>query len=295
MDFVTKVTINASGRKIGYQDRILMLGSCFSDEIGRRLSEAYMDVTCNPTGTLYNPLSIVDAITNQQPIELVQHNGLWHSFRHHGDFSGPDYEATKARCEDGVRHLQQTMREATTIIVTFGTAYVYERSGAVVANCHKFNEQEFVRRRLSCDEIVQAWLPVLQQYADRHWIFTVSPIRHVRDGLHANSLSKAILLQAVERLCEATGAEYFPSYEIMMDELRDYRFYADDMCHPSGLAVDYILERFTDTYMSAQTMERMRMCRKLWQMEHHIPLHPDSAEAEAFRQKVEAYRRKIGL
>ena len=287
MKLYTSVEIAPSARKIGYGDKILLLGSCFADNIGAKFAEHYFQATINPLGTLYNPASIALSITDSQhsipDSRLIYHNGLWHSMMHHGTFSGKDKAAVQARCLDGYERLQRALKEATTVIVTFGTAWVYEMDGQVVANCHKLPANRFTRRCLAVDEIVEMWQPIVASMPDKHWIFTVSPIRHVKDGLHANQVSKAILLQAVDEL----GQSYFPSYEIMMDELRDYRFYAEDMVHPSQVAVEYIWQRFVETYMTEATRGEMRTLHQLWQDRHHRLLHPDSEEAERFRLHVE--------
>ena len=287
MKLYTSVDIAPCARKIGYGDKILLLGSCFADNIGAKFAEHYFQATINPLGTLYNPASIALSITDSQhsipDSRLIYHNGLWHSMMHHGTFSGKDKAAVQARCLDGYERLQRALKEATTVIVTFGTAWVYEMDGQVVANCHKLPANRFTRRCLAVDEIVEMWQPIVASMPDKHWIFTVSPIRHVKDGLHANQVSKAILLQAVDEL----GQSYFPSYEIMMDELRDYRFYAEDMVHPSQVAVEYIWQRFVETYMTEDTRGEMRTLHQLWQDRHHRLLHPDSEEAERFRLHVE--------
>ena len=246
-----------------------MVGSCFSDEIGGQMQQRYLNVTCNPFGTLYNPLSIAQALTMTEMPELIEHDGLWHAMSHHGSFSRADKTAAEQAIRGSIETLQQALREATVIIVTFGTAWVYEQAGRVVGNCHKLPESNFTRRRLTVEEIVAAWQPLLELYKDKRWLFTVSPIRHIKDGLHENQLSKATLLQAVEQL----KAVYFPSYEILLDELRDYRFYADDLVHPSSMAVNYIWERFVDTYCTPQTKNEMNIQHKRWQFEHHRPLH----------------------
>lgn len=287
MKLYTSVDIAPCARKIGYGDKILLLGSCFADNIGAKFAEHYFQTTINPLGTLYNPASIALSITDSRhPIpdsRLIYHNGLWHSMMHHGTFSGKDKAAVQARCLDSYERLQRALKEATTVIVTFGTAWVYEMDGQVVANCHKLPANRFTRKCLAVDEIVEMWQPIVASMPDKHWIFTVSPIRHVKDGLHANQVSKAILLQAVDEL----GQSYFPSYEIMMDELRDYRFYAEDMVHPSQVAVEYIWQRFVETYMTEDTRGEMRTLHQLWQDRHHRFLHPDSEEAERFRLHVE--------
>ena len=267
MKLQTVVDIAPSNWKIGYEDKILLLGSCFSDEIGEQMKQRYLHVTCNPFGTLYNPLSIAQALTMTEMPDLVEHEGLWHAMSHHGSFSRAGKEEAESAIRTSIETMQQALHEASVVIVTFGTAWVYEKDGAVVGNCHKLPESCFTRRRLTVEEIVAAWKPILAQYPDKHWLFTVSPIRHIRDGLHENQLSKATLLQAVEQL-----GDYFPSYEIMLDELRDYRFYADDLVHPSSLAVNYIWERFVDTFCTNQTKNELVLQLKRWKHEHHVPL-----------------------
>ena len=290
MKLQTIVDIKPSPWKIGYDDKILLVGSCFADEIGEQMAQRYLQVTCNPFGTLYNPLSIAQAINLQSSIsnlQLINHDGLWHSLAHHGSFSRPTKEETEQAVRASIETMQQALAEATVVIVTFGTAWVYEMRGdglsvtgyGIVGNCHKLPESCFTRRRLSVDEIVAAWRPILERYPDKHWIFTVSPIRHIRDGLHENQLSKATLLQAIEQIengqwkMENWKLHYFEAFEIMLDELRDYRFYADDLVHPSSLAVNYIWERFVDTFCTPQTKTELVLQHKRWKHEHHIPLH----------------------
>ena len=297
MELQTKVNIKPSEKKIGYQDKILLLGSCFADNIGAKFAEYYFQTTLNPFGTLYNPASIASILNHTTPSStILYHNGLWHSMMHHGWFSHPDKEELLRRCEQSRQQLQDALNEATTIIVTFGTAWVYEMDGQVVANCHKIPADRFLRRCLSVQEIVDMWLPIIQTMPDKHWIFTVSPIRHLKDGLHANQISKAILLQAIDCLASisttlhnptpSSTIHYFPSYEIMLDELRDYRFYAEDMVHPSPLAVEYIWQRFVEAYMTAATRDEMHLLHQLWRDRHHRFLHPDSPEALAFAQRL---------
>ena len=268
MKLQTIIEIPVSPWKISYADKILMLGSCFSDEIGEQMKRRYLNVTCNPFGTLYNPLSIAQALQQTEVPPLVEWDGMYHAMTHHGAFSRADKHETEQAVRASIETMQRALEEATVVIVTFGTAWVYEMNGHIVANCHKLPESSFTRRRLTVEEIIATWQPILKRYPDKHWLFTVSPIRHIKDGLHENQLSKATLLQAVEQL-----GDYFPSYEILLDELRDYRFYADDLVHPSSLAVDYIWERFVVTYCTNQTKNELVLQHKRWKHEHHIPLH----------------------
>jgi hypothetical protein len=243
MKLQTTIDITPSPWKIGYEHTILMLGSCFVDAIAKKMGEYYFRVISNPTGTLYNPVSIA-------------------------------------------RHIDEPAN-ADVAVITFGTAWVYEdrKTGMVVDNCQKRPATDFTRRRLSVEEIVALWQPIIDRYPDKRFIFTVSPIRHVKDGLHENQLSKATLLMAIEQL---NRCAYFPSYEILLDELRDYRFYADDLVHPSSMAVNYIWERFEDAYFSPETRKEMQTLHALWLDRHHTILHPDTPEAQAFLQRVEA-------
>ena len=255
-----------------------MLGSCFADEIAEQMEQRYLAVTRNPFGTLYNPLSIAQALKMTAVPPLVEHDGLWHSMAHHGAFSRSTKEEAEKAVRGSIETMQRAVEEANVVIVTFGTAWVYECSmgsgqWSVVGNCHKMPAECFTRRRLTAEEIIAAWQPIIERYADKHWIFTVSPIRHVKDGLHENQLSKATLLQAVDLITNQYAAvSYFPSYEIMLDELRDYRFYADDLVHPSSLAVQYIWERFIDCFCTPQTRNEMNIQHKRWKQTQHRPL-----------------------
>ena len=297
MKLQTIVDIAPSKWQIGYEDKILLVGSCFADSIGQMMQQRALQVTCNPFGTLYNPHSIAQALQMTEMPPLVEHDGLWHSMAHHGSLSRADRHEAEQAVSDSIQTMQTALREATVVIVTFGTAWVYEMKDAAwisgagaspVGNCHKIPAEQFIRRRLSADEIVQTWQPLIARYPDKHWLFTVSPIRHIKDGLHENQLSKATLLQAVECLTAEGGltakrsysetvlqpkAVYFESFEIMLDELRDYRFYAEDLVHPSPVAIQYIWERFIEAYCTPQTRNEMTLRLKEWKRSQHIPLH----------------------
>lgn len=286
------VQIPTSSWKIGYDDQILLMGSCFADSMCAKLHEHYFRVEGNPFGVLYNPASIAMAIEmarKSQTIEdkdLVEHGGLWHSMAHHGVFSDIDMAVVLDKCNGSIVALRQALENATVITITFGTAWVYEYAGKVVGNCHKIPANQFVRRRMTVEEIVATWQPLVEAMPDKKWLFTVSPIRHVKDGLHENHINKGILLQAVEQLTKQTGCSYFPAYEIMLDELRDYRYYAEDMVHPSSMAVEYIWQRLVETYMTADTQAEMKTLHQLWRDEHHRFIHPDSMEAKRFLERL---------
>lgn len=273
----TEIDIPKSPWQIEADSRILLVGSCFTDSIGALMQAHGLHATSNPTGVLYNPLSIVQSLNGDIQMEIVEHDGLFHSMAHHGSFSGTNSEQVIRHCLQAQANLHQALEEADTVFVTFGTAYVYYRDGQVVANCHKLPEREFTRERLTVEQIVTAWRPLIRTMPDKHWVFTVSPIRHKRDGMHSNQLSKAVLLMAIEQLQQELPKQvtYFPAYEIVLDELRDYRFYADDLVHPSSVAVEYIWQRLCDTFVSLETMTRLRQQHKQWLQSHHRPLHPE--------------------
>jgi len=267
-----------------HADRIVSMGSCFSDEIGRRLQDGGFSVDLNPFGTLYNPASMASAIeriVDDREVgmsDLVSHDGLWHSWHHHGSFSRPLASDTLEVCNTRIPTAPAALKEATLLMATFGTAWVYEREGAVVANCHKLPPQNFERRMMSVEEIVDLWTPLLGRLAAfnprMNILFTVSPIRHLADGAHGNQLSKSTLLLSVDRLTADTRTvNYFPAYEIVLDELRDYRFFGPDMVHPTPLAADIVYDRFQQACMSAATIQQAHNNAKRARQKDHIPLH----------------------
>lgn len=278
MKLFTNIEIAHSAEEMTFDNRFLLLGSCFSDNIGQKLRNNGFSAVLNPFGTLYNPLSIARCLklwlTKEPVIEeniYVQNEGLWHSMLHHSRFSMADKEQFMENIRQSLTDAKRALDTADILIVTFGTAYVFYRQGEVVSNCHKLPASQFERRRLTVDEIVGEWQPLLRALRDsgKRVIFTVSPIRHKADGMHGNQLSKATLLLAIDAL---QNAEYFPSYELLLDEMRDYRFYATDMLHPSEQAVDYIWEKFADTYFSPSTTEQMKQQYKAYIHSQHRPI-----------------------
>jgi len=255
--FRTVVSAAPAAVRIAAADPVLCIGSCFAEHIGARLEERRFNVCLNPAGILFNPVSIAASLTRiieGRPYcrdDLFLHDGLWHSFDHHGGFSAPDPDVAVAAINEALSRASLRCRSLHTLILTFGTAFVYTRAdtGAVVANCHKLPHDRFVRTMVGVETVVETLQPALDRlFAMRpalNLIMTVSPVRHLRDDPHENSVSKSTLLLATDRLrARYPGAYYFPAYEIMMDDLRDYRFYEADMTHPSGAAADYIWRAF---------------------------------------------------
>ena len=267
--FRTAIELPVGKYKISHKNNMLLAGSCFAGNIGKMLADRKFDISVNPFGVLYNPLSIATMFariidgkpfTKDSP-ELFEHNGKWHSILHHGDFSRNTQDELLDTINDNIAESHRKAKECDTVIVTFGTAYAYIRKsdGIVAGNCHKLPAETFTRRLLSIEEIVGTTAEIVEQFRNINpnikFIFTVSPIRHLRDGAHDNQKSKATLLLAIDKLTTLfpDNTLYFPAYEIVLDELRDYRFYAEDMVHPSAVAVEYIWECFGKCYFDKET------------------------------------------
>lgn len=294
MKFTTPVNIKLN-KTIDHNSRIVMLGSCFAENIGKKLIDCGFNVVMNPMGILYNPISIFSALERIvegrefTEDELFCHNGLWTSFMHHGSFSHADKNEALKMMNERLKEGHEQLKDATHLIITFGSAEVYEHDGKVVSNCHKLPAREFTHRLLSINEInnlYKSFVIETQNIASLQTIFTVSPVRYLGDGAHHGQINKATLLLATNDICKKTGADYFPSYEIMMDELRDYRYYAEDMIHPSDVAINYIFERFAETYLTDEAIRTADEIRKIKKSLAHRPLHPDSEEYQNFKKKL---------
>ncbi|MDR3704780.1 MAG: GSCFA domain-containing protein [Paludibacteraceae bacterium] len=286
MCFRTIIPISAAENTIQHKQKLVMMGSCFTENIGERLQNAKFSVDLNPFGILYNPFSIRQSIARliqPEPFsekELFQYEGRWHSFMHHSRFSDTDLDSCLQGLNTRLEQSAKQLQSADYLLITFGTAWVYElvQTGQVVSNCHKLPEKTFNRRRLTVDEIVQVYQPLisalLAQNAKLKLIFTVSPIRHWKDGAHENNVSKSILLLAIDALQKQfESVSYFPAYELMMDELRDYRFYTDDMLHPNKTAIDYIWTQFSNCYFTTETKQVVTEMEKLTKLLQHRPFN----------------------
>ncbi len=300
MKLRTEIDLKPFERRIDYTDRLFMMGSCFAQNIGERVIRAKFRAVANPTGVLFNPLSIAQTLERLHTqrfvtaAELREAEWGYFHFDFHSSLSGATREATLEQINAAIVSGGEALREADCVVLTLGTAWVYEEaeSGRVVANCHKQPQRVFRRRRASVAQIVEALSEALRSsLKDKHIILTISPIRHVADGLEENSLSKATLRLAVEQIVGAhENVHYFPSYEIMMDDLRDYRFYASDMVHPSAVAVDYIWEIFTQTALSAEAQQLMPQVLRVVRAAEHRAQNPTS---EAHRRHCKAQLRAI--
>ena len=285
-NFTTKVTTTEAANKIDYNNKILMLGSCFTTEIGKILQDYKFDVMANPFGVLYNPCSISKSIrrllecTPFREDEIIRTNptdprspARYASFWHHSSFSRSTCEEFVANANKSLQSASSFLQKADTIIITLGTAWTYRhlQSGEIVSNCHKILAKEFNRELLTVESCKKELGEIANALPDKNIIFTVSPIRHLKDTAHGNQISKATLLLAIEEIVKGyPNCTYFPSYEIMMDELRDYRFYAEDMLHPSPVAVKYIFEIFKETHISPLAFKQMESNMRLTKAENHI-------------------------
>lgn len=290
MKLQTEVDAGKSRIRVGYSDRITVIGSCFADNIGGKMKDAGMDVCVNPFGTLYNPVSVCNSIqrlasavpfSEDECVEMGAGAGLVCSFSHHTTFARSTVGEFLRDANAALAEAAEFFAKSNVVIITLGTSWCYKylKTGEIVSNCLKIPASEFSRERLSAEASFSLLSRIVSKFSSdgespKKFIFTVSPIRHLKDGAHGNAVSKASLLLAVDRLCEAfpEAADYFPAFEIMMDELRDYRFYAEDMTHPSSQAVDYLWSRFADFAMDEGDKKKLLENEKLFRQSQHRPI-----------------------
>ncbi len=282
MKFRTEIKLPEYPFRISYTDRIMFVGSCFSDNIGRFFEENGFDVSVNPFGTLFNPISIAFALKLAMNPSLfderlvVNNEGLWHSFAHHGRFSDSNRQKLMETVGEQLSSTHDFLLKSDFLFLTFGTSYVYRyiKEGFVVANCHKIPAYEFDKERITVETIVSEYKNLISELkktnAKLKIVFTVSPVRHLGDGFHENQLSKSVLHLAIDELCGA-DCYYFPSYEVFQDDLRDYRFYAQDLCHPSEAGVRYLEEIIVSAFFTAETEARRKEIEKQNKAAAHIP------------------------
>ena len=306
MQFRTKVSISKSDNPIDYNAKIASLGSCFAVNMGDKFHYYKFQITTNPFGIIFNPVSIEKIIRKVVHMELFSeedvffHNERWHSFDIHSDLSNPNKEELISSLNTIVQSFQRHLVEASHIIITYGTSWVYRNiaSNAIVANCHKLPQKQFTKELLSVETIQQSienTIQLIQSINPKvNFIFTVSPVRHLKDGFVENQVSKAHLISAIHQILNVPigvpplGArELFPSYEIMMDELRDYRFYAEDMIHPNSIAIDYIWERFSETFISEESQSIMSEVEAIQKGLAHLPFNPNSESHQQFLSKLQ--------
>ncbi|WP_300904281.1 GSCFA domain-containing protein [uncultured Alistipes sp.] len=294
MKFRTEIRLRPYRATIGYENRLLSLGSCFADAVARRLAAAKFRVAANPSGVLFNPISIAATIESYAAAAAVGREELhtdgerWFHYDFHGDFAAPTPDEALRRMNAARQRGAEALRAADRVMITFGTAWVYEREGRAVA--HRQPAAQFVRRRLAVDEIVRRFEELLAgPLAGRRILLTVSPVRHPGDGLEGNAASKAALRLAAELLTEQhPEVEYFPAYEILTDDLRDYRFYADDLVHPAPQAVEYVWERVVEGLLTERARQLLPRVEAIAAAAAHRPRDPHGAAHRAFcREQLE--------
>ena len=296
MQFRTKIPILQTDFKIDYNAKIVSLGSCFAVNMAEKFDYFKFENSCNPFGILFHPLAIeklIDfAVSGKQFTEkdVFFHNERWHCFDAHSDLSNSSKDELIANLNAIVASTKLQLQAASHIIITYGTSWIYRNiaTNEIVANCHKVPQKEFSKEILSVETIkksIQNTLDLIQKINPNvKFIFTVSPVRHLKDGFVENQLSKAHLITAIHQILQS--AIYFPSYEIMMDELRDYRFYAEDMIHPNSVAIDYIWQRFSETSISEESHSIMKEVETIQKGLAHRPFNPNSASHQQFLSKL---------
>jgi hypothetical protein len=303
--FRTELTPQIADFQINLQTPIFSMGSCFADTIGNLLKINKLQVLTNPFGVIFNPHSIfklIDLSLNNQGLNadnFIQQQDLWYHYDLHSDWVAKSPEILAQNLDNQLFIINQFLQKAQVIILTFGTAWVYQRldNAQIVANCHKQPAHLFQKKLLTVEEIVAEFgllYQTLKKYNPKvNFILTVSPVRHLKDTLELNSVSKSVLRLASHQICsQLTDIQYFPSYEILLDDLRDYRFYGADMLHPSQVAEAYIWQKFTQTYFTPATLDFLKEWEKLAKALNHKSFQPNSLAhqkfLEATLQKLQA-------
>jgi GSCFA family len=307
MKFRTTFDIDPLPTPLEHTQRVLLIGSCFSAHIGERLAAAQLEVLLNPFGTIYNPISLAKCLTfeaNEAELSrfIFQHQGLWRHWDTHSALARPDRQEAMKAIRAATEQVQQFARKADWLMLTLGSAYVFEwqPTGQVVANCHKISARQFNERLLSVSETVDSIRTAIEHIRrvnpQLRVLLTVSPVRHLHRGPVLNSRSKAVLNLACAELTESLReCFYFPAYELLNDDLRDYRFYERDLVHPSAVAVDYIWEQFKTACLSAATRQRIARIDKLMAGFAHRPFNPDTPEHRAFLAKLHEEAAILGV
>ena len=297
--FRTIVDVPESRHKIDYETESLWIGSCFTENIGSRLQSLKFPHSVNPFGILYNPESIrrsLTILTSGKMFtgdDLRYGNNLWYSFSHHSSYSHPDKDLCLAKINESINHASRLLREAKILFITFGTARAFRlnETGEIVSNCHKLPNTLFSHILLDTDQIVQSYTSLLNSLKKfnpgMQIVFTVSPVRHWKDGATGNQISKSTLIMVIAKLREMFNTiSYFPAYEIIMDELRDYRFYEEDMLHVNKQAVDYIWEKFSESFISPSAFPVLKEIMAIKRGTEHRPFNPSTEQYRHFLTKI---------
>jgi hypothetical protein len=306
MDFRTIIPIKKTQNPIDYNSQLLLMGSCFAENMGKKFEYFKFQAKVNPFGIIFNPVSIeklLDRVVNQKPFtdkDVFLQNDLWHCFEVHSELSNPNKEALLIHLNELLNQTHFQISKLTHFQITYGTSWVYRHklSNEIVANCHKMPQKEFEKELLSVDQIqssIQNTIALVQTINPAcHFIFTISPVRHTKDGFIENQQSKAHLITALHASSsQFPTSNYFPSYEIMMDELRDYRFYAEDMLHPNQTAIDYIWICFFENYIDEKEFKTMQEVCDVQKALRHKPFNPESESHQKFLKNLDLKILKI--
>lgn len=297
MQFTTKIPIQKFQNPITYESKILALGSCFAENMSEKFDYFKFQNSVNPFGIIFNPVSIeklINRIVNKKEFtenDIFFHNDLWHCYEVHSELSNPNKEEFLKTLNRLINSTNEQLNSSTHIIITYGTSWVYRNieSNKIVANCHKVPQKQFSKEILSIETIeksIQSTIKLIQELNPNcNFIFTVSPVRHIKDGFVENQRSKAHLISAIHSY-NLQPTTYFPSYEIMIDELRDYRFYIQDMLHPNQTAIDYIWERFSENYISDESQKVMQEVDNIQKSLLHRPFNPNSESHHIFLENL---------
>lgn len=308
MQFRTQIPISKSKSPIDYNSKVLSIGSCFAENIAEKFDYFKFQNETNPFGIIFNPVSIekifrrVCVLDFYQEKDIFFHNERWHSYGVHSDLSNSDRQELLETLNKAITETNKQLKEATHIIITYGTSWIYRNleSEEIVANCHKVPQKQFSKELLSTDIIqksIQNTIDLIQTLNPNiNFIFTVSPVRHIKDGFVENQLSKSHLFSALHSVLNTEhlklNTEYFPSYEIMMDELRDYRFYSEDMLHPNQIAIDYIWKLFSENYIAQESISIMQEVDEIQKSLRHRSFNSESEQHQKFLANLQ---KKINL
>jgi len=299
MNFRTEIQIPAGSIKIEHDHNLMTIGSCFAENIAEKFKYYLFNVFENPFGVLYNPVSIYNAIKSAveektfTKDDLIYDKDEWHSFYHHSDFSSHDYSECLNRINTRTAEVKKFLNKCNWVIVSLGTSYVYrhKEKDIIVSNCHKIPVAQFERVFLPAEEsenyLTQLAALLKSVNPNVGIVFTVSPVRHIKDGFAENQLSKSSLIVAVHKIVsKIENTFYFPAYEIMMDDLRDYRFYGDDLLHPSKMAVEYIWNKFSESGFSKSCLSTLKEIEPYAKGKEHILRNPDSPQGRKFLEDL---------
>jgi|694.fasta_scaffold67241_4 hypothetical protein len=299
MKLQTEVLVTKSKFEINHRHKIISIGSCFSEHVGDKFKTSKFNILLNPFGQLYNPVSIANSIDLAlegkvyEESDLFFHLGRWHSFDHHSDYSDTNKETVLSRINNEIQALKSFIIDMDVMFITFGTSFYFHNIdlGKDVANCHKLPNKEFEQKMISVEAVTNRFNLLLSKLSELNpkakFVFTVSPIRYFTFGNFENNVSKSVLFLAIEDLLKKNlNTSYFPSFEIIMDELRDYRFYNHDMIHPNQTAIDYVWERIGNTYFSNETLVMIKEIKQIVKDANHRPFNPNSYDHSVFKVKA---------